>query len=180
MLPRIKLSNKWHQLGLWLAGIVVAFILLLIFTAPNHHPAPAAVAPASSNASPPAAPTPDPGKAQLILELFNPGDEALTRQLSRSALEQQIEHALTTSFVLRQCRLIGQNDYRDSFRALILYAQQSKLAADSASAETEVRRIAESSSASYALVYSRTRCDDPQLTPLADQLHRWTQLILTQ
>lgn len=123
---------------------------------------------------------PDSQEAQLILELFNPSDQSLTRQLTTTAIEQQIEQALTTSFVLSKCGIIDRDAYRDSFRALILYAERTRLAPDGSSAERLVRRISESSATSYALVYSRTQCSAPTLPGLADQLHRWTVQVLTQ
>lgn len=179
MIPTLSLSNRWHRLGLWLLGGAVAFILLLVFTKPDDTPVP----PLPTSAQPetkPVTAAPAPEKAQLILELFNPSDQSLTRQLTTTALEQQIEHALTTSFVLSQCGILDRDTYRDSFRALILYAERTHLAPDNASAEQLVRRISESSATSYALVYSRTQCNSSELPALADQLHRWTQQVLTQ
>ncbi len=115
---------------------------------------------------------------QTILELFSPSDPYLTKQLNETALAQQIEQIMTTSFVLTKCEIIDQDDYGDNFRALITYAMRMKLAPDAAVAEARVRQIAESASASYALVYSRTKCDSPQLPILAEQLLTWQKAYL--
>ncbi|MFM9889774.1 MAG: hypothetical protein ACKVOE_03885 [Rickettsiales bacterium] len=179
MIPTLSLSNKWHRLGLWAFCLVVGFVALLVLTTPDNTPAPPQPVAAHVQAAAPT-PAPDPAKAQLILELFNPSDQSLTQQLTTTAIEQQIEHALTTSFVLSKCGIINRDAYRDSFRALILYAERTHLAPDAPGAERLVRRISESSATSYALVYSRTECTSPTLPALADQLHRWTQLVLTQ
>jgi len=118
-------------------------------------------------------------KSAKILELFNPSDFALTKQLTETSVSQQIEQILTTSFVLSACKLINSNDYRDSFRAVIVYAQKVKLANSLESAEAKVRQIGESAGASYSLVYSRTKCDDPRLPPIAAQLLNWQKAYLT-
>ncbi|MES2983910.1 MAG: hypothetical protein V4735_01835 [Pseudomonadota bacterium] len=130
-------------------------------------------------AAPPAAPIADPNDSSTqILELFNPSDQYLTNQLSDTVITQQIEQIFTLSFVLTKCHRITADDYRDSFRALIVYAQQMKLAPDGVSAEARVRKIAESAGASYALVYSRTNCADPDLPIRAQQLLKWQTAIL--
>lgn len=181
LIRQLNLSNRWHRLGLYAAGLFIGFMALLWFTRPDHTPAPTLLSVVPQAAPRAVAPEPAaPQNAQLILELFNPGDASLTHQLSTSALEQQIEQATTTSFVLRKCELLSREEYRDVFRALILYAQQTHLVADAAGAEAEVRRISDSAGTSYALIYSRTKCDDDQLPGLAYQLKSWTQLILTQ
>ena len=113
-----------------------------------------------------------------ILELFNPSDQSLTQQLSETGLRQNIEQILTTSFVLTRCGHITEDDYRNSFLALIAYAQATKLSNDAASAEAVVRQIAESAGASYSLIYSRTKCDHPQLPGLAQQLLIWQKAYL--
>ena len=116
---------------------------------------------------------------QIVLELFNPSDQSLTHQLNKTNLSQQIEQALTISFMLTKCGKLSQDEYRDAFRALSLYAQTTHLATDGKDAETLVRHIAESSGASYSLIYSRLSCNSPQLPILAAQLRSWTEAVIT-
>ena len=116
---------------------------------------------------------------ETVLELFNPSDQSLTHQLNKTNLSQQIEQALTISFILTKCGTLSSTEYRDTFRALILYAQQMHLADDEVMAEKLVRHISESSGASYSLIYSRLSCSSPQLPALADQLRNWTKGIMT-
>jgi hypothetical protein len=116
---------------------------------------------------------------RLVLELFNPSDQSLTHQLNKTNLSQQIEQALTISFILTKCGTLSQSQYRDTFRALILYAEQTHLANNAANAEIIVRRISESSGASYSLIYSRLSCTSPQLPALANQLRDWTNGIMS-
>ena len=120
---------------------------------------------------PPAPPNTD--NSKIILELFNPSDESLTHQQNETTYSQQIEQTLTVTFVLTKCQALSQDDYSTIFRALIIYAQHVGLAPDAAGAEAVVRKIAESSNASYSLVYSRTSCEDPQLNPLATEVVEW-------
>ena len=118
-------------------------------------------------------------KSAKILELFNPSDFALTRQLNETTVSQQIEQILTSSFVLSACNIITSDNYRDSFRAVIVYAQKVRLANSPEAAEAKVRQISESAGASYSLVYSRTKCDDPRLPTIASQLLAWQKAYLT-
>ena len=160
-------------------GAGVLILLLLCFSG-GPPPAPViAPQPAVPVEKPlPPAP-PNASNSTVILELFSPSDQALTHQITETTLSEQIEQTLTMSFVLVQCQMVSQDDYRDIFRALILYAERVKLAADATSAEALVRQIAESSGASYSLIYSRTACSDPQLPPLAKQIVEWTNHMLT-
>jgi hypothetical protein len=111
----------------------------------------------------------------LILDLFSPSDASLHQQLNEAQISQRIEQILSTSFVLKQCHIIDDVLYRDTFRALIVYAQAMHLTKDAPSAEAAVRRLAESAGTSYALVYSRTKCDHPKLPIIAQQLRDWQQ-----
>ena len=114
-------------------------------------------------------------QSTLILELFNPSDQALTNQITEASITQQIEQIQTSSFVLRKCDLIDDEEYANTFRALIAYAVQMNLAPDVTAAEKKVRQIAESASTSYSLVYSRTKCDSPALPDIAKQLLLWQE-----
>lgn len=138
-------------------------------------------------ASPTPEPTPEPtthptldAKSTTILELFNPSDQALTKQLTDTALSQQIEQILTTSFVLTRCKLITEENYRDNYRALTAYATTMRLAPDAAATAARLRQLAESASTSYAFVYRRVQCDDPSLPPIAEKLLAWQKPYLAQ
>ena len=164
-----------------LAAAVVGVLLLvwLIWPSGDTQPEiPVQTAAPVEKPIPPAPPNAE--NSTLILELFSPSDQALTNQITRTTLSEQIEQTLTVTFILTKCRMISQDDYRDVFRALIMYAEQVKLAPDAKSAEALVRQIAESSSASYALVYSRTSCTDVQLPTLVKQTTTWATQMLNQ
>lgn len=166
-------------------GIAILFaagVLIYQKTTPQSVSSPPAEAAAEAMPiTPPAPPVqeaPLDEKSAKILELFNPSDFALTRQLNETTVSQQIEQILTSSFVLSACNIITAENYRDSFRAVTAYAQHVKLATDAASAEAKIRQISESAGASYSLVYSRTKCDDPRLPPIAAHLLSWQKAYL--
>jgi hypothetical protein len=109
---------------------VIAIVSVIAICWPHPQPAPV-VAPAQS--APPAVPVPVPGKATQdkateVLELFNPSDQSLTHQLNETAISQQVEQVMATSYVLAHCKLMDEDEYRDNFRALIVFAQHSGLA----------------------------------------------------
>lgn len=163
------------------AGILL-FLCLLFFILNAATEAPVPTGPGQAEAPKPEPVPPAPPSAstsQTILELFSPSDESLTHQRTETSLNGQIEQALTLTFVLTKCSLYSMDDYREVFRALVLYTQRTHLAPDAASADAYVRRIAESSQTSYALVYSRTLCDDKHLPGIATDIHEWTQQIFT-
>lgn len=165
------------------AGFVLLMVLMLAFS--GGTPAPQPVQQAAPKAvTPPPAETADAKtlvplspEDQNVLELFNPSDEMLSQQLDSSAVSQQIEQALTVSFMLSHCHIISEYDYRNTFNALVLYAQQTKLATNQAEADARVRKIAEAAGAGYSLVYSRTKCTDPSLQTSATDLARWVAAI---
>ena len=183
LLARLPQSKSGRiKLGVACAGALLLFIILVnSFQKPAPHVIVPLVkpeqAPVVVDNTPP--PPPNADNSKIILELFNPTDQALTHQLTNTTYSEQIEQTMTVSFVLTKCQLISQDDYRDTFRALILYAEKSKLAADAVAAEAAVRQIAEASKASYALIYSRTSCTDPQLPALTNQVLQWTRDMVT-
>jgi hypothetical protein len=138
---------------------------------PDTQPAQAPSAPADTNAHK--------DKAATVLELFNPSDSALTKQINETTLSQQIEQVMATSFVLTNCKLMDEAGYINSYRASIVYAQRTKLAPNAAEAKKVVQRITESAGASYSLIYRRTKCDDPKLPTIAAQLIAWQEGYLT-
>jgi hypothetical protein len=155
------------------------FASLLIWRAFFYHaphPAPGAQPATTVSAAPPAAmPITE---SDLILDLFNPSDTALATQQAQSTLVRQIEEAITANFLLRRCNLIDETAYRDTSRALALYIQRTGLAADAPHAQAELERIIASASASYSLIYSRSRCDAPQLPATAAKLEGWRRAML--
>lgn len=157
-------------------GALIVFAFLL---KPEHAAPPPPVAQA------PVVEIPKPAEITLdtattVLELFNPSDQSLTHQLNETTIRQQIEQIVATNYVLGNCKLISTETYRDSFRALIVFAQRMKLADTPNAAEAKVRAIAESASASYSLLYHRTKCDDPKLTKTKQQLIAWQKAYLNE
>lgn len=118
--------------------------------------------------------------ATAVLELFNPSDQSLTHQLNETTVRQTIEQIIATNYVLANCQRIDTDTYRDSFRALILYAQTSGIAANAVEAENKVRQIADAASASYSLLYYRTKCEDPKLDTTTAQLIAWQRVQLSK
>lgn len=116
----------------------------------------------------PSAPTPD-----LVLDLFEPTPESLDAQQANALLSDQIEQALTVTFLITRCGLIAQQEYSDIYNALIRFALASGLSPDLDHAARDVRRLADAAGASYALVYSRIACTDPSLPPLVASIRQW-------
>lgn len=180
--PLQKFLNKWGMalpicavLGLGAVGVyaIREFKEPVIEHPDNYTPAPISALIAANNANPAAN-----KNATVVLELFNPSDESLTHQLNDTTVRQQIEQVMATSFVLFNCKLIKSKDYQNNYLALIVLAQRNKLARDQKDAETKVNEIAKAAGASYGLLYSRTRCDDPKLPGIAQQLIDWQKQYL--
>lgn len=173
-------ENKQLRYAIYGCGGVFFIVLILLLT--SGGPSPVREAPSQPVAIekplPPAPPNAD--NSQIILELFNPSEQILDAQRATTSATQQIEQTLTVSYVLTKCGHISNDDYRDTYRALVMYAEQAKLAPDQASADTKVREIAQAANASYALIYSRTSCTDQQLPALAKQLTEWTARMFNQ
>jgi len=174
-------ENKQLRIAIYACGGVFALVLIVLLTSGGPSPVreerpaqPVVV----EKPLPPAPPNAD--NSQIILELFNPSDQILDAQRAATSSTQQIEQTLTVTYVLTKCGLISNDDYRDTYRALVMYAEQAKLAPDMASADAKVREIAQSANASYALIYSRTSCTDQQLPTLAKQLTEWTAGMFNQ
>jgi hypothetical protein len=159
---------------------VIAVISVIAIFWPHAQPVPVVT---PDQAPPPAVPTPAPSKAVQdrateVLELFNPSDQSLTHQLNETALSQQVEQVMATSYILAHCKLMDDDEYRDNFRALIVFAQHSGLAPDAMTAEAKVRQLAQSAAVSYSLLYSRTNCMDPQLLTSQRQMTNWRKIYL--
>ena len=168
----MKLHPPSLLLGAVIAGLIAACIASWFW---QHQPQQVAM-PVTPPELPAATPQKNPApaaKPDLVLDLFEPDAESLTAQHSEAALSSQIEHALVVSFVLTRCHLISQQEYADSYNALITYAASSHLAPDLPSAAVRVHEIAKSAGASYALVYSRVPCTDKSLPPLVASLRQW-------
>lgn len=163
---------------------VIALVSVVAIFWPHEQPAPPAEVPVVVRPAPPAVPSPAPriaaqdDTATQVLELFNPSDQSLTHQLSETAISQQVEQVMATSYVLAHCKLMDDDEYRDNFRALIVFAQHSGLAPDAVTAEAKVRQLAQTASVSYSLLYSRMNCNDPQLPAIQRQMMNWQKIYL--
>lgn len=171
---RQLLESKHGKLKLG-AGVAACVLLLALVLGSSGAPAPVTYAlPEEEVVEKPAPPAPpNSTNSEIILDLFSPSDASLARQHTESTYSQQIEETMAVTFVLARCLAISQDDYSAIFRALILYAERVKLAPDAQTAEARVREIAESSSASYSLIYSRMSCEDPNIAPLAREIVLW-------
>lgn len=172
-------------IGVVAFGILLGLILGSVFFSAPPPPLPtepvAEPAPVVEEAAPePVAPPPPPlTDADVILDLFNPSAETADAQRTQSRVTQQLEEALTVSFVLRKCERITQQEYSDTYRALIFYAQRMNMAPTLAESEALMQNIGNASSASYALIYSRTPCDAPELAHVTRQLAQWRAQLLS-
>ena len=156
--------------------LLIAYVAIQIFRVP---PAPIAIAPVMSTA--PAAvalisPLPNTASEQII-DLFQPSPDAVTQQLSASDTAAQIENAMVVSYTLLHCNLMTQQEYADTFNALITHSIRSHLEPDATRAEARVRSIASAAAGSYSMVYSNTPCDDPSLPEKALALKNWRATI---
>lgn len=172
-------ENKSLKLAIFVSGAFFVLVLFILLSAGDDtQPAFVGTNVVEEQAPPPAPPNTD--NSQIILELFNPSNESLGQQLAATNVYQQIEQAITVNYVLTKCFIISQDDYRDTFRALTIYARLTKLAPDEASASQKVLEIAESARASYALIYGRTSCSAKELPQLAKELSDWTTLVFSR
>ncbi len=176
MLPQLRQLILNQPL---LLGAVLLISVTVIFW---PHPKPTPIA-APIQAEPPMAPIPIPSKttqdkATAVLELFNPSDQSLTHQLSETSISQQVEQVMATSYVLTHCKLMDADEYRDNFRALIVFTMHSGLATNPAIAEAKVRQLAESAGVTYSLLYAKTDCNSPQLPSLYRQMINWQKIYL--
>lgn len=154
-----------------------------LFRGDSPEPSPAPIA-ETPHAAPAAAVTiprssANPSNARQILELFNPSDQLLHQQINETTISQQIEEVFTISYVLTNCGIMTQEDYSNTFYAAIKYAEALNLEPTPEAAEARVRQIAHKASASYSLVYRRTKCNDPELNRVAASLREWQQNLLS-
>jgi hypothetical protein len=162
------------------ALIIGALIAFAFFLKPSPTSRPPALQQPTTAPKAPEKPSLSQDNATTVLELFNPSDQSLTNQLNETTVRQQIEQIIATNYVLANCKRIDTDTYRNSFRALMVYAQKTKLAANSIEADAKVRQIAESANASYSLLYYRTKCDDPKLDTVTAQLIAWQESQLSK
>jgi len=157
-----------------LLGIVIVAIIilatLLLWPRPVSAPHQAPPIPEPAAVATPSPPTAEP---DLILDLFEPTPASLDAQQQATILRNQIEHALVVTFLLTRCTYVSQQEYSDTYNAIIQYAARSGLSPDIASAAAEVHRLSSSAGASYSLVYSRVPCTDPSLPPSLASLRQW-------
>lgn len=167
-----------------IVGILAAWVLVWAFLLRPHEPEPQPEAPATPTeipTSPPQlVPTLDDDESTQILELFSPSDQSLTHQITETTIRQHIEQVITNSFVLRKCKLISEDEYADSFRASVIYAQVMNYAPDEKTAIAKVHQLTESAGTGYSLVYGRTPCDNPKLPAIAEHLLVWQQAYLAR
>ena len=161
-------------------AVVAGALIVAVAAMIKKEPAPEAPLPIPTFVpSPaPAAPSKPKDAATSILELFSPSDKALTKQLNEANVRQQIEQLLATSFVLANCKMLSDDDYKRTYKAAIIYAQKSKMAPDQKLASNKIYAIAKAANATYSLLYSRTKCDDPKLPVIKQQLQTWVDAYL--
>lgn len=111
----------------------------------------------------------------LVLELFNPTDSTLHKPLNEASVRQNIEQIISTSFALNQCGLMDSDDSRDTTRAAIAYAMETKYAKDGNDALAKVMAIRKAASATYLMVYRKTDCKSPKLKEINDQMSKWQE-----
>lgn len=116
----------------------------------------------------------------LVLELFNPSDASLNKQLSDTQIQQNIEQVLSTSFALSHCGVLDSNADSDIFRASVAYAVQTHLAKDIPEAITKIQALMQSATTTYVMLYRNTDCKSPKLKTIAEQMVKWETFYLNQ
>lgn len=141
----------------------------VLVTAPAA-PAPAVPPPAEPVSEPATAPVPEP---DLVLDLFEPTPASLDAQQQATKRRNQLEEALAVTFLLTRCKLMDQQEYSDTYNALIRYAHRAGLGTDLVETAALMQPIASAAGATYALVYSRVPCTAPSLPPALATLRHW-------
>jgi hypothetical protein len=116
----------------------------------------------------------------LVLELFNPTDQVLNKRVNEATVRQNIEQILSTSFALSNCGLVDSDTSRDSFRASVMYAINTKYAKDGNDAILKIQKIQKAASATYEMLYRNTNCKNPKLPAIAKQMREWQEHYLAQ
>lgn len=131
--------------------------------------------PAEAPTTAPIALTPPPAdsQARLILELFNPNDPLLQQPASLATFRQKSEQVLISSFVLKRCGKLSDQQYRDIFRALHVYAQQTPFFPEPGALSAELNQRVTSAQTAYSLVYRRVDCGQPELAQMLPLLTDW-------
>ncbi len=174
----MRINLREHRLILALAGLTIITGAIALNVALQPAPAQPSVSPAPQPApSAPVAPVAT-APTDPILDLFQPSEASLQQQLSTTQLSEQIENAMVVSYTLVRCNLLSEQEYTETFRALIIYATRSQLGVDAAQSEAKVRAIAEAASASYAMVYSNANCADPTMAEKVTALKQWRDSIM--
>jgi hypothetical protein len=109
----------------------------------------------------------------IVLELFNPTDQALNKPVNEATVRQNIEQILSTTFVLSNCGLVDSDTSGDSLRASARYAVDTKYAKDGKDALIKIQKIQKAASASYAMLYRSTDCKDKKLKTIGKQIRAW-------
>jgi hypothetical protein len=159
-----------------LIGALLILLVLALAWRAFLYERPAAPVPVVPQAAPAA--TPEQAEqaatqADLILELFNPSDDALAQQISASTLKRQLEEAIILSFVLRRCEYLSAKEYRETYQAIYRYAESGALASSPSALQAQMQSIIASASDSYRLMYARQSCREPHLAVSARQLAQW-------
>lgn len=170
-----SLSNR-TLLGMALAAVAV-LILTLAWRFSNKPEPIIKPMPAPQVVSTASVPAPAP-QTDIVLDLFNPSDSALSDQLSESALKSRLEEVMTTAFILKRCGRLNDSDYNDTYRALMTYAQKMQPTLTTQQVQDNFNAIIASASASYGLIYARLSCKTPELATSAAQLAQWRETIL--
>ncbi len=177
--------KKLNSLVFWsISTLVIVGLVAAIVAVKRHQSAPSSAEEELAKVEiEPAKPSASEGikdSPTLVLELFNPTDQALNKPVSEATVRQNIEQILSTSFVLTNCGLMESDISRDSFRAAVMYAISTKYAKDGNDAILQIQKIQKAASASYEMLYRGTNCKDPKLATIAKQIRKWQEHYLAQ
>jgi hypothetical protein len=113
-------------------------------------------------------------REDYVLELFAPSVEEASQMQQQTSQSQRLEQTMLMAYLLTNCNLMSQAEYKQTYQALLRYLQ-----ADGAdNAAKMAQDAAKRASASYQLVYRYVPCEDVSLIQTAQNLAAWRKQAL--
>ncbi|MEJ0009861.1 MAG: hypothetical protein WDN72_04630 [Alphaproteobacteria bacterium] len=117
---------------------------------------------------------PAPAAASPVIDLFSPSDRQAADQRRTTAVTEQIDNILLSTFILVHCKKQTSEDYSDIYQLLISFSRIQGLAHNYAEGDALVRKRAESVGGSFSMLYGNTDCDnDREMQRMLHQLDAW-------
>ncbi|MFZ4124570.1 MAG: hypothetical protein ACOYJ2_00670 [Rickettsiales bacterium] len=164
----------------WLGITAIVLFTLLVFHALSEKPVSREPQAKPQQVKQTTIPTPKlqtPVPTHPVLDLFNPTNAAITRDQAISRTRGELEQLLVISILLNECQQITDAEKSNITITAKKYATRSNLFADSDATITELSNSAQKT---YALVYAKTRCNEPSLKQLKSQTLAWQSRFMSQ